>query len=194
MQDLLAANMRYIRNAESQARAKREEWASWNPQRAAAKELAAAVARGELALDECELLRLQNNVRRTPSPGHPRVLQRVEKSTPLATADESGTHGYDGLHSKPFRWPAPKSPEVCAAVFRDQFSLSHSKHACSNPDCPKSVSARPSPSPGHPRVPQSKNERTTILAAAKDSGAHGYDGLHSKPFLWPATKATRGVL
>ena len=96
LQGLIAANDGYNRNLAEQAAPLRAAWAAWNPQRAAARALAAAVARGEVTAAECEAART----------AHFAAEQEVPRGSQKA-ADAGGM-----AHPAPFRWPAPKSVEV----------------------------------------------------------------------------------
>jgi hypothetical protein len=117
VQDLLSANLGYIRNVEAQACAKRAEWAAWNPQRSAAKELAAAVASGVLTLEECERRWKQSMVECSPAAGHSSGAHHDNgRAVSMATATGIGAEWSSCLHPKPFLWPAPKTQEVRVGI------------------------------------------------------------------------------
>lgn len=100
LQGLLAANDGYNRNVAEQAAPLRAAWAVWNPQRAAGHELASAVARGDVTAEECADLRSAHFA------AQKEVLRGSQKAAEMG-----------GLaHPSPFRWPAPKSVEVCASI------------------------------------------------------------------------------
>jgi glutathione S-transferase len=75
----------------------RARWASWNPQRAAAKDLERRVLAGELTLADTIAARARSKPE--PLPG----------DLPKEAAHVRGWYP----HGARFKWPAPRNPEVC---------------------------------------------------------------------------------
>ncbi|GBF99285.1 hypothetical protein Rsub_12045 [Raphidocelis subcapitata] len=99
--DLTEDNKRALvaRSASPEMRAVREAWASWNPQRAAARDLEARVAAGELTLQDSV------DARRAAEAGAPR---EPPAGTLMSVAAAAGRGWFP--HPAPFRWPAVRPP------------------------------------------------------------------------------------
>ena len=112
LQDLLKAEEQHIHHLQEGAAPLRAAWASWNPQRAAAAELAASVASGATTLQECFDARN----------AYFRALEHLRQGS-KAAQELPGAASTSYQHPAPFRWPAPKGVEVrCKRMVWDRTS------------------------------------------------------------------------
>ncbi|KAL6762514.1 hypothetical protein V8C86DRAFT_2518926 [Haematococcus lacustris] len=88
-------HLAHLRSLEATCSHIRESWATWNPQREAARQLEAALRAGTVSLQDLQLLQ----TRRQAAEAVPGTLSR----------EEAAARGW-APHPGVFKWPAPKEP------------------------------------------------------------------------------------